>query len=127
MQIVTSRPGQSTMAFMAPRYKFPDPGDRSFNAPAVMCPAPRVLALYNQDSGDKAQRIAKKVKQWFYTTALERGWAHVWWFPDVANGYTSGCVMAIQAVELTVSAAYASDQGDDAIDVPVVEPSLLNE
>jgi hypothetical protein len=59
---------------------------------------------------------------WFTARALAAGWTHVWWFPDVANGYTSGCMMAIQtmALTLTVTQAYEADQGDDAIDVPAL-------
>ena len=124
---MTRRDGRRKLARMGAPYKFPDPLDRSLNAPAVMCPAPRVLALYNQESGYKAQRIAKKVKEWFHARALAAGWSHVWWFPDVANGNTSGCVMAVQTMTLTITAAYKPEEGDDPLDVPVVEPPMLDE
>ena len=46
--------------------KFPSPGHFKPDHPAVYCSAERVLGLYNQDSEDTAQRVAKKVRKWFY-------------------------------------------------------------
>ena len=86
-------------------FKFPDPGDRSANDPAILCPAERVLALYNQDSGDTAQRIAKKVKAWFAQRARELGWTHVAWFKEAGTNHGAGCVLAIMVLQFVSAPA----------------------
>lgn len=84
---------------MAPRgrsFKFPDAGDRSPNEPTVHCPADRILALYNQDSGYSAQRLSKAVRQWFSGEAQNNGWHGVHFLADVQSQYGAGCVMYVQ-------------------------------
>lgn len=106
---------------MGRHFKFPDAGDRSPNQPAVMCPAERVLALFNQHSGDKGQRISAKVKTWFTTMSLSRGWGHIWWFEDVLTNRSSGCVMSIPTTTITVPESYELTEGDND-GVPMIEP-----
>ncbi len=78
---------------MAPRYLFPDSQSRSPKSPTVLCPAERVLALYNQDSGEEAQRISKKVREWFFDQAHRNGWHGVHFVPDVQSRHGAGCIM----------------------------------
>ena len=42
------------------KLKFPNPKICKPQNPAVLCPADRVIGLYNQDSGSTAKRIAKR-------------------------------------------------------------------
>lgn len=78
---------------MARDYKFPSPNDYKPSEPAIFCPAERVLCLYNQDSGDTAARIAKKVRTWFRTQAHQAGWAGVHFVPEVQSNHGAGCVL----------------------------------
>lgn len=81
--------------------KFPDSKDRSINEDGALCTADRVLALYNQDHPkDEAHRISAKVRSWFETEALQKGWAFVGWFKDVASGHGAGCVLATVMLQL---------------------------
>ena len=73
--------------------KFPNPNNCKPKDPAVLCTAGRVLKLYNQDSGDTAQRIAKKVRRWFATEALQKGWAGVHFLPEEQSKHGAGCVL----------------------------------
>lgn len=75
------------------RYKFPNPGDCKAGDPAMLCPAERVLNLYNQEHSREAQRISKSVREWFATTAEENGWAGVHFLPEVQSNYGAGCVL----------------------------------
>lgn len=76
-----------------PRIKFPDPKERSENKPVVLCPAERVLALYNQDTGKNAKRISKNVREWFFKYAHQEGWDGVHFVPEVQSQHGAGCVM----------------------------------
>jgi hypothetical protein len=81
------------MSKLGRRLKFPQPQDYKSSAPAIFCPAERVIELYNQDAGDSAQRIAKKVRAWFTTEAHKRGWAGVYFLPEVQSNHGAGCVL----------------------------------
>jgi len=78
---------------MGRNLKFPNPNDRKLSKPAILCPAERVLKLYNQDSGDTAQRIAEKVKDWFKTQAHKIGWGGVQFLDEVESDHGAGCVL----------------------------------
>lgn len=78
---------------MGRNLKFPVPSDYKPAQPAVLCPAERVIGLYNQGSGDKAQRIAKKVRTWFSAEAHREGWAGVYFLPEVQSNHGAGCVL----------------------------------
>jgi hypothetical protein len=98
---------------MARQHKFPDSKDRSQNHPAVLCPAERVLALFNQDhSGDPATRIYKKVRTWFEAEAKTGGWADVRWFRDVSNNYGAGCVMSTSTFAFGLASSDEEDTDD---------------
>lgn len=75
------------------KYKFPDPNDYPAKSPAVLCPAGRVLALYNQETGGDAKRISKKVKQWTSTQAQEIGWQGIHFLPEVQSQHGAGCIL----------------------------------
>lgn len=74
-------------------FVFPDSKSRSPKSPTVLCPAERVLAIYNQDSGETAQRISKKVRDWFFAAAHKDGWTAVNFVPDVQSKHGAGCIM----------------------------------
>lgn len=97
---------------MARPTKFPDAKGRSQNHPAVLCPADRVLALYNEQSGDSAQRIVKKVKTWFEKQAKSQGWADVRWFKDVSTNHGAGCVMSIALFSFGLAAEEYEEDGN---------------
>lgn len=82
-------------------FKFPDPGERSPREPAVMCPADRVLALYNQvNTGKPAEKVSNTVRKWFDAEARKAGWLCVKWFKDVATDHGAGCVLATVLFQL---------------------------
>jgi hypothetical protein len=96
-----------------PKFKFPDHRDRSQNEPSALCPAERVLFLYNQDSGNKVTtRISKTVRSWFEDAARQQGWADVRWFRDVSTNSGAGCVLSIGSFAFGVTAA-ADEEEDD--------------
>lgn len=78
---------------MARKYKFPQSDEVTKKDPAVMCPADRVLELYNQDHEKDAARISKKVRTWFTEQAHENGWDGVRFLPEVQSGHGAGCVL----------------------------------
>ena len=75
------------------KLKFPQPNDYKSAIPAVLCPADRVVGLYNQDSGDTAKRICKKVRKWFFDQAAQKGWAGVHFLPQVQSNHGAGCIL----------------------------------
>ena len=81
------------MAKVGAKLKFPKPTDSAAKEPAILCPAERILGLYNQDSTDSAQRIAKKVRSWFAAEAAKHGWAGVHFLKQVASAHGAGCVL----------------------------------
>src|SRR6266478_5647450 len=78
--------------FMA-HYKFPKPTDCKVSDKALICPAQRVIALYNQDSGRVAKRIAKRVQRWFRDQAQEKGWAGCYFLKEVQSSHGAGCIL----------------------------------
>jgi len=90
---------------MGRRYKFPSPNDVKASQRAVLCPADRVIALYNQDSGHpkRAVRFSKKVRDWFFNEAQRHGWAGAHFLKDVQSNHGSGCVLWISPREVNVS------------------------
>lgn len=91
---------------MTPTMKFPNPTDYPPKFPAVLCPSERVLALFNQDSGDHAKRIASKVKDWFTAEAHKKGWAGVRFLPEVQTQHSAGAVLwttSMMNVQVTVT------------------------
>jgi len=59
---------------MARPFVMPDPKDRSVNEPTTVVSATQVLGFYNQNTGDKKERIVDSVKEWYKKTMLENGW-----------------------------------------------------
>ena len=74
-------------------FKFPDPNDYALKIPAVLCPADRVLSLYNQNSGQVAQRISQSVRGWFYAAAHQAGWGGAHFLPEVQSNHGAGCIL----------------------------------
>ena len=85
------------------KIKFPDPKSCKQDNPGVLCPAERVLGLYNQDSGDTAKRIAKKTRKWFASEAMKKGWAGVHFLPDIQSAHGAGCVLWLPPQKLTIN------------------------
>lgn len=79
------------------RYKFPVPSDYKRGVPAILCPADRVIALFNQETGNAAQRIAKGVRDWFAQEAHHCGWSGVHFLPEAMSNHGAGCVMWIRS------------------------------
>ncbi len=59
---------------MARPFTAPDPRDRSVNEPTQVVSANQVLGLYNQESGDKKERIVESVKSWYQDQMSKAGW-----------------------------------------------------
>jgi len=85
-----------------PKFKFPDSKARSANKPAVLCPADRVLKLYNQAHALPAQRIAKKVRDWFFSEAHAKGWNGVHFIPEVQSQHGAGCLLWIEQIRVNI-------------------------
>lgn len=115
-------PAKKTKKVGAP-VKFPLPEDYRSKYPAVFCPAERILALYDQDSGDTAQRLAPKVKSWFRTQAYGKGWAGIHFMPAVQTNHGAGCAMwrppqqvNVQVVVTKQTLVLVDDAGNDSDD-----------
>ena len=81
---------------MARKYYFPDPNDRSANAPSVIVSKPQVIGLWNQaNPSDKLERVTERVQEWF----IERSKTFKW---DSAHFSGNECqlVAAIQKREI---------------------------
>ncbi len=59
---------------MARPLVLPDPNDRSKNSPFVDVDNNRVLGIYNQNTGEGAQRVTDKVRDWFTQYVQSAGW-----------------------------------------------------
>ena len=60
---------------MARKYYFPDPNDRSANAPSVIASKPQIIGLWNQSNPtDKMERVTQKVQEWFDGEAKKYKW-----------------------------------------------------
>jgi hypothetical protein len=58
---------------MARRFVFPDPNDRSPNAPSVIVSSVQIIGLYNQENpDDKMERVTQKVQEWFTNEAVSK-------------------------------------------------------
>lgn len=73
--------------------KFPKSAERSPAKPAAICPAERVLKLYNEANNAEAVRISKKVREWFEVEAHEDGWDVVGFVPEVQSQHGAGAVL----------------------------------
>lgn len=91
------------MAKKGAKLKFPRPKDYAAKEPAILCPADRVLGLYNQDSGSTAARIAKKVRAWFASQAGQQGWAGVHFLKQVPSIRGAGCVLWRPPAQINVN------------------------
>ena len=76
-----------------PKFKFPDPKKCKVSDRAILCPAERVINLYNQATTKRAKKIAKSVRDWFAREARKNGWAGVHFLPEVQSNYGAGCVL----------------------------------
>lgn len=86
------------------KLKFPVPKDYPAKDPVILCPAERVIGLYNQETGNTATRVAKKMKEWFSEEALKKGWAACEFPPEVQTKHSGGCILLNPpAVKITVN------------------------
>jgi len=81
------------MATLGRPFKFPDPTDYPPKIPAVLCPADRVIKLYNQGTNQQAQRISQSVRDWFYSAAHNAGWGGAHFLPEVQSNHGAGCIL----------------------------------
>lgn len=75
------------------KLKFPEIKDYAAKDAVILCPAERVIALYNQATGKTAQRIAKKMKVWFIAEAKQKGWIECRFVPEVQSRHGAGCAL----------------------------------
>lgn len=75
------------------KLKFPDPKDYAAKHIVVLCPAERVIGLYEQETGEVAERIAKTVQTWFSAEAAKRGWAGCRFVPEVQSTHGAGAIL----------------------------------
>jgi hypothetical protein len=75
------------------KLKFPNPKDCKRDNPAIICPAERVLGLYNDVPGHDKKRISKDVRKWFAEESLKRGWSGVHFMKEVQTQFGAGCVL----------------------------------
>ena len=94
---------------MGRKLKFPAPQDYKPAEPAVLCPAHRVIGLYNQGTSGAASRIAKKVRKWFAAEAHKQGWAGVHFLPEVQSNHGAGCVLWRPPTRVDVRITVTSD------------------
>jgi hypothetical protein len=60
---------------MARKYYFPDPNDRSANAPSVIVSKPQVIGLWNQENPtNKMERVTERVQAWFIEQSKNYKW-----------------------------------------------------
>jgi hypothetical protein len=82
-----------TVVMPGRKLKFPAPNDYPAITPVVLCPADRVIGLYNQETGGNAKRIAKKLRIWFSAEAVRNGWALCKYVPEVQSKHGAGCLL----------------------------------
>lgn len=75
------------------RIKFPNTKSCTRGNRAVLCTADRLIELYNQNSGDSAKRICKKVRAWFAREAKDKGWAGVQFIQEIQSKHGAGCIL----------------------------------
>ena len=75
------------------KLKFPTPDDYPAATPVVLCPADRVIGLYNQETGNDAKRIAKTLRTWFIAKAKEKEWVACKFVPEVQSEHGAGCLL----------------------------------
>jgi hypothetical protein len=56
------------------KFLFPDPKDRSPNAPGVIVEKHQIIGLYNQEHSEDAAYVTENVRAWFETEAAAQGW-----------------------------------------------------
>ncbi len=88
---------------MPKKFKFPPPGKCTFDDPVLICPAERVIKLYNQEVRKDAKKISMKVRKWFTAEAHKRGWAAVRFVKEVQSGHGGGCILWISPRQLNVT------------------------
>ena len=76
---------------MARPFVLPDPKDRSVNEPTQVISANQVLGLYNQESGDKKERVVDSVKEWYTQHMVDAGWSD-------ATFHGNQCVLSADVV-----------------------------
>lgn len=72
---------------------FPSPNDYPPASPPLICDRTRVLALFNQLSGEKAHRITDRVEEWFIHEAFDRGWSAAAFVVDAGTNHSGGCIL----------------------------------
>jgi hypothetical protein len=94
--------------------KFPKSAERSQAKPAAICPAERVLKLYNEANEDtEAKRISKKVREWFEAEAHADGWDVVGFVPEVQSLHGAGAVLIKNFKGVSASATLRAIGSDD--------------
>jgi hypothetical protein len=77
-------------------FVFPDPNDRSPNSPSDIVNSTQVLGIYKQYSGEKMERVTKKVQDWFCNEAMKK---YKW---DNATFSGNQCVLSVNIEKRTI-------------------------
>jgi len=76
---------------MARHFVFPDPNDRSPNAPSVIVSNAQIIGIYNQENPtDKMERVTQKVQDWFIGQATS---TYKW---DTAHFAGNQCLLTVE-------------------------------
>jgi hypothetical protein len=78
---------------MGKKLKFPDPKDYPEKTPLIFCPNDRMIGLYNQATGEKRKRMAKKLNEWFIQESKKNGWIGCKTLPEVQSKHGAGCIL----------------------------------
>jgi hypothetical protein len=81
---------------MARKFYFPDPNDRSANAPSVIVSKPQVIGIWNQEHpDDKMERVTERVQTWFKERAKDYQW-------DEAHFSGNECQLRVNLTRRTI-------------------------
>ena len=95
--------------------KFPKSNERSPAKPAAICPAERVLKLFNDEHPQKpAVRISKTVRTWFEGKAHADGWDVVGFVPEVQSNHGAGAMLMKNFPGQTASQQIKAITSDDS-------------
>jgi hypothetical protein len=82
--------------------KFPLPKDYPAKDPIILCPADRIISIYNKANGSNRRSVAKGIIEWFKQQASDNGWADCRFVPAVQTKHSAGCIL-LNPLSVTVT------------------------
>ncbi|MCU7236817.1 MULTISPECIES: hypothetical protein [Pseudomonas] len=73
------------------KFQFPDPKDRSPNAPSIIAEKNQIIGLYNQEHSEDASYVTENVRTWFEEESIRQGW-------DKAHFAANQCLLTADVV-----------------------------